>query len=122
MTKLQAEIKKLFSKWEYLVTSYGWKFDVYYYDTYEDMPPKVEATPTTLMVTGCDFQHLRGDIHVNLRVCQNFVEENNETIEETVVHELVHLLVSPITDFDVPETPTEYVVTTLSRLFMGMRK
>ncbi len=118
MTKKQVAFarKKLqlyFKKWEWLVTHYGWKFDVFYCDNYHDMPRS--AGEDTAMITYAKFRYLKGEIYVNLEIC---AKEDKEALEEMTVHELTHMLLSPIEE-DAPVDQMEYTTTTISRIFLG---
>lgn len=117
MKTTEVKIRGYFDNWEWIVTHYGWKFDVHYCDGHTDMPGS--ATAEGAMITFANFKYLKANIYVNLDVCGNDLSDG--TLEEFVVHELTHLLVSPI-DEDVAETPLEYTVTSIARVFLGLRK
>ena len=114
-------LKKQVERWKYMVLHYGWKFDVYYHDSAEDMPE--DATINCCAYTRADFEYLQASIHINLRKCQDL---DKDTIEYIIVHELVHLLISPLRE-NSDSTPTiytnlEYTVTTIAQIIKGLRK
>lgn len=108
-------IKKQIKRWSYLVTSYGWKFDVYYYDNGHEMQ---DASQSCAAITDSDSKYLKGNIRFNLHNCSECSESE---LEEIVIHEITHMLVSPMQYTDCPTEQVEYVVTTISRLFKGLR-
>lgn len=114
-TNTEAKIKRYFSNWEWLVTHFGWKFDVHYSNGYSDMPSS--ATAGTAMITFPQYDYLKGNIYVNLDVC----EDQEEMLEEFVVHEIVHMLLSPMGD-GAPEKLVEYTTTSIARLFLSLKK
>lgn len=114
---IESKIKEFYANWEWVVTHYGWKFDVHYCDGNTGMPGSV--TPGAAMVTFANFSYLKANIYVNLDVCSN--DLSDDELEGFVVHELTHLLLAPI-DEDVDETPLEYVTTSISRIFLGLNK
>ena len=107
-------IQKAFKKWAWLVNSYGWKFTVKYVMGTENMPDG--CVHSTTAATSSRWEYLIGNVYVNLIACE---DETDDAIERMVIHELMHMIVSPI------ETETkenEYVVTSLERIIYGMRK
>jgi len=107
-------IQKAFKKWAWLVNGYGWQFTVKYVMGTENMPDG--CTATTTAATRSSWEYLEGFVYVNLIACE---DEPDDAIERMVIHELVHMIVSPV------ETETkenEYVVTSLERIIYGMRK
>ena len=115
VTSARKKLQLYFKKWEWLVTHYGWKFDVYYCDKYIDMPRS--AGEDTAMITYAKFRYLKAEIYVNLELCS---KEDKEALEEMAVHELTHLLLSPLDDMaDIEKM--EYTVTTISRIFLGLK-
>ena len=108
--------KRQFKRWSYMVERYGWAYTVYYHNSSEDMPEQFNyecAAGTTV-----DFKYLHASIHVNLRQC---VDLDEHEIEYIAIHELTHLLVSPLQESSEP-TPLEYTVTSIARIFQGLRK
>ena len=110
------KLRGYFKDWEWLVTGYGWKFDVEYNKGFRDMPSTSGAE--TAMVTFANYKYLRAHIYVNLDNCDDGTKD--EVLEEWVVHELVHLLLDPI-DEDANEKLLEYTTTSIARLFLGAR-
>lgn len=117
MTLAEAKIfiRKHLKRWRYLATSYGWKFDVYYADNGHAMPKNKNAC---YAATNYRSEYLDADIWFNLFLCSDLTEK---ALEEVVVHELTHLVISPI-DFDESQRKDlERVTTMVSRLFIGLR-
>lgn len=113
--KTRKEIVSLFSEWFWLVTDYGWIVTIHYVDDYSDM---VEgADKYTAMRTTATYCYLRADIYVNLEIC---ARQSGEFLLEAVVHELTHLLVSPMLNDD--QQRMEYTVTSISRALVKARK
>lgn len=108
-------LKKHFHRWTYMVEHYGWKWTVYYHDSGEDMP--ADSSPECAAITTSDFKYLEAVIHVNLKRCEDMDEAQ---IEYICVHELVHLLVSPLCESS-EDTPKEYTVTTIAGIMQGLR-
>ena len=99
-----------------MVEHYGWKLTVCYCDGVEDMPGEFsgDAAAGTLV----QFKYLEATVYVNLKRCEGIGESQ---VEYIVVHELVHLLVSPLQESS-ETTPLEYSVTCLARVIQGLRK
>ena len=119
MTKSKNEkqidrIKKYAFKWKWIVTEYGWKFDMMYCDNFADMPRDVTNERTVAIVTS-KFDYLSADIYFNLEIV---AELSDDELEEDIIHELTHMLVSPIVESNEME---EYTVTTISRVLMRMK-
>jgi len=117
MTPSEAKrlIRKHIKRWRYLATSYGWKFDVYYADNGHVMPKDMDAC---YAATNYKSEYLDADIWFNLSLCSELDEKG---IEETVIHELTHLVIAPIDFEEEQRKELERVVTMVSRLFMGLR-
>lgn len=98
-----------------MVKHYGWKVTINYYDSMEDMPEG--ASYNCAGYTVSNFRYLEATIHVNLKRCEDMDEDE---IEYVVVHELTHLLVSPLIESS-DVTPLEYTVTSISRILQGLR-
>jgi hypothetical protein len=114
--KTLAIFRRQFKRWGYMVKSYGWKYTVKYFTASEDMPDGSDAK--TGAITKWSFKYLDATISVNLNTCMWM---NEDEIEEMVIHELTHLLVSPLMESS-ETTPLEYTVTTISRILKGLRK
>jgi hypothetical protein len=99
-----------------MVRSYGWKYTVKYFTASEDMPDGSDAK--TGAITKWNFKYLDATISVNLNTCSGMDEDE---IEEIVIHELTHLLVSPLMESS-EITPLEYTVTSIARIFQGLRQ
>jgi hypothetical protein len=107
--------KRQFKRWTYMVAHYGWKLTTYYYDSAEDMPK--EAGADCIGLTVSNFKYLEGCIYINLKKANDLTESE---IEYVVIHELTHLLVSPLAE-SADITPLEYTVTSLARIMQGLR-
>jgi len=108
--------KRQFKRWTYMVKHYGWKLTMYYYDCHEDMPK--EAGEDCIGYTVINFKYLEAVIYINLKKGHDMDEKE---IEYVVIHELTHLLVSPLQESS-EITPLEYTVTSIARIFQGLRK
>ena len=107
--------KKHFKRWAYMVEHYGWKLTVCYCDCIEDMPD--DASYGCAGYTTMRFKYLDATIYINLKVSED-VDEHE--IEYVVIHELVHLLTSPMMESS-ESTPVEYTVTSIARILQGLR-
>ena len=96
-----------------MVEHYGWKLTVCYCDSSEDMPP--DASEGCAGYTVMRFKYLDATIYINLKATQDEHE-----IEYIVIHELCHLLTSPMMESS-ESTPVEYTVTTIARIIQGLR-
>jgi hypothetical protein len=114
--KTLAIFKRQFQRWGYMVKSYGWEYVVKYYTASEDMPDG--SDPNTRAITKWSFKYLYATISVNLNTCSGMDEDE---IEEIVIHELTHLLVSPLVESS-ETTPLEYTVTSIARILQGLRQ
>lgn len=110
----KAFIKKQLRRWSYLVTSYGWKFDVHWCINGHEMPPDHEDSYGS---TFTQSQYLEGDIYFNLHECAT-LDENK--LEEVVIHEITHMILAPM-QRDNNQDNTELCTTMVSRLFKGLR-
>lgn len=108
--------KKQFNRWTYMVHHYGWRLTMYYYECREDMPEG--AGDDCVAFTVMNFKYLEAIFYINLKKAQDLSEEE---IEYVVVHELTHLLVSPLQESS-EVTPLEYTVTSIARVIQGLRK
>lgn len=99
-------IRKFVDKWSWILTSYGWKFDICYCDTIQDMPR--DASDNAIAIAYPQFSYMTGKIYFNLDAVKN---ENDDYLEEIIIHEFTHFLLSPI-----HEGQEEYATTTISRL------
>lgn len=116
MTPRQAKafIKKQLRRWSYLVTSYGWKFDVHWCANGHEMPGGNEEC---YGFASYKHEYLNGDIHFNLFHCATL---NESELEEVVIHEITHMLLAPM-QHEITEDNTERCTTMVSRLFKGLR-
>ena len=107
--------KKQFKRWVYMIEHFGWKLSVVYCDSYEEMPE--DSTEEAVAYTRSMFRYLEASVFVNLKKSENFSEH---AVEAVVIHELVHLLVSPLQE-DNGVVPLEYTVTAIARVLQGLR-
>lgn len=107
-------IRKFAKKWKWIVTEYGWKFDILYCNKYADMP-RDTSSERTLAIVFAKFDYLYADIYFNLEIA---AELEDDKLEEDIIHELTHILVRPIIESNEME---EYAVTTISRILMRMK-
>jgi len=113
--KLEDKIRDYFKKWEWIVTKWGWRFDIFYYDTADDLSKKDRKEhPDACMFVDARFQYLKGGVYVILDRVDGL---SDEEIEGLVVHELTHFLLDPIYN-DLWEYSTE----TISRLFLMLER
>lgn len=117
MTPFQAKrfIQKQIRRWSYLVTSYGWKFDVNYCANSEDMPA---GNGNCYALAVYQHEYLKGDLYFCLTRCSKL---SDDALEEIVIHEITHMLLAPMQNSENGEN-TERVTTMVSRLFKGLRK
>lgn len=108
----QQRIRDYVDKWSWLVTNYGWKFDVTYCMTAEDMPDGHRNVQACAI---WQFEYLRANLYFNLRSVKDL---DNADLEELVVHEITHLLLGAYDPEDA--TGKEYVTTTVARCFVGL--
>lgn len=108
-------IKKHIDNWSWLVTKYGWKFDIYYHEYACDMP---EGGQGAAAFTTGHSQYLKAAIHFDLRACAEYAIVD---LEEMVVHEITHMLIFPMQYPEFQPHDVEYVVTTISRMFVKLR-
>ena len=115
---MEEKIRILFNKWIWMITKFGWEYKIRFYYKMSDLPSNL--TEAADMGIRPDHELLSAEIMVNLERCII----NNSTdrdLEEYVVHELMHALLSPLKSY--PGAPAEeHVVTTLARLFLDMDK
>ncbi len=103
------EIRKYIKKWEFLVTHFGWKFDVIFCKNNNDMP-----SGDCVAIVYPVFKYLKAKIYFDLDECATV------DIEAVVLHEIAHILISPVDKNDPDEESIEYLTTTVSRCFIGI--
>ena len=111
----RAEIKKKlrsrFKKWSYLVEHWGWKFDVYYCDSQEDMPQPGEYADA---ITFMRWEYLEGSIYFNMKKLES---KDDDELEYLVIHELSHFLLSPL---QTSKNNLEISATMVARTIKGL--
>ncbi len=107
-------IKKYALRWKWIVTELGWKFNMMYCENFADMPKDTSDERTVAFIRP-KFDYLSADIYFNLEIVG---ELKDRELEETIIHELTHMLLRPLVE--APELE-EYTTTTISRILMRMR-
>jgi len=102
------KIRYYFAKWEWFVIKWGWRFDVNYCESYEDMPSDASYSAAALAFS--EWQYLTAQIYINIKKVSTM---NDSDIEYMVVHELTHLLLAPMQDSVDNE---EMSATTIARI------
>lgn len=115
--ELEDKLKALFDKWAWIITSYGWRFDVCYYDNSSNLPGTVSADAA--MTAFPKFEYLAGWIAVNLA---EVALEKEERLEEMVVHELTHFLIDRLDIQGQRDEDVELATTQISRVILGSNK
>lgn len=105
-------LRKYLNYWMYFVKHWGWKVTLYFCDGYEEMPD--EADPTTTAITYCTWPYLEGKVYFNTRL----VKDDENWIEELVIHELSHFLVAPMQS---DKRNLEISVSMIARTLKGLR-
>lgn len=113
LDNLTEKIRGYFKKWDWIVTRYGWRFDINYYAKTQDMPRGIVYS--AMMSCAPNVPYLEGVIAVDLEVCSDDVSDDE--LEEAVVHEIVHLLLSLMRETD--EVRLEQTVVWVSRAFIA---
>lgn len=114
--KTKAIIRRQIKHWEYIVESWGWKFTVYLCDNNNDMPEGYDKS--TAAVTFASPEYLQASVYFDVATLS---KETPDSIEEIVVHELTHMILSPLWVQHTRES-NELCTTMVSRLLKGLRK
>lgn len=101
-------IESLIHKWFKPIGMGWWQVDFHY------ERERADQSPDTVGMTTSNWQYRTGDITFFLPTCS---EINDDKLEEAVVHELTHILVSPLQDLsdDRARDITEFTVTSIAR-------
>jgi len=109
--KTEKLVKKYLKYWNNVYGDNEWRIDVYHID-------EKEVNPKTgrVLAAGCNanWQYKEAVLNFNINVLSKMEDWE---VEETVLHELMHVFVNPMSrkPFSKKE---DFVVTTLARLFM----
>lgn len=103
----QKRVKKYLDKWQ-KPCGFGWFSINVEFDRERD-----HDEPGTLGKCWSNWQYRQGTIKFYLPVVE---EQRDDELEMSVIHELCHLIVSPLQDFSTPEKReiTEYTTTTVA--------
>ena len=107
----KGKARKAVKRWVWLVDWLGWNVTVYYVAQDEEMPDECSENATA--ITFCNFGYLSADIYLKLS------DLDKSNIDIVVVHELSHLLISPI-DGEAPQQNREYCATTISKVLVSL--
>lgn len=129
LVKIEKIIRKHFSKWAWIVTHWGWKVQMIFYDCIDDMPHDLQEEwgVNVAAKAECRWGYARGYIYINLEKCYHThnsadPDEMLMTLEELVVHELTHLLIAPMEREDTQSGVIEYVTTSVSKALYHLGK
>lgn len=113
------KIRKLLDKWRPRMFLDGWSIDNGYHD--EPVGQSSSADYETVAVTSCKWQYKHATINWYVPALARF---SPERLEETVVHELCHIVTDEMQEPDHPSYAkhAERVVTDLARGFLKTAK
>lgn len=108
-------VRRFWDKWHDAIGMGWWRINLTW-DRARD-----EESPNQLAVTSSSWQYRTGHVTFNLPEC---AAVDDETLEETVVHELCHILLAPIHDGrdDQAREITEFAVTSTARAIIWARE
>lgn len=118
------ELKRLFDKWQWMVLDLGWQFQVKYE---VDVENTNDNGYTNIMNVRADWGTLTAYIKVSVDVCRWLFDSYEEddigsSVEETIIHEFVHLLIDPLENDETDVGISEYVTTSISRIIHEVSK
>lgn len=112
----KARVKKLVSKW-YDAMGMGWFHIDFYYER-----ERSEDNPKTLAITQTDWQYRKASITFFMPNVEN---NDEDYLETAIVHEFVHILISPLCVVNKSEDlplQHEYATECLARAMRWVRK
>lgn len=115
---VEKRARSYFEKWSWIAERYGWEIDVKYREETRDMP-RVRSVIGSLAAALFDFGALHATIEFDL---EYNLDQCDADIEDTVVHELVHVMLAPIYSTAYTEQSLEYTVVSITRVLLAMDK
>lgn len=108
-------IIKIWDKWYKTLGMHWWRVDRYWERDY------CEDSSSTLMITNSNWEYRTGSIRIYVPSCAEITDEH---LEESMVHEFVHILMAPLQDLrdDQARQITEHTVVTLARSIIWSRE
>ena len=113
--KQKARVKKFWDKW-FVPLGLGWFKVKLVYERVAD-----DDEPLRITATYPHWQYRRASVYFYLPLC---AEHDDERVEDTVVHEMIHILLAGLHNMDDEEKReiTEYTTETLARAVMWARE
>lgn len=108
-------VKRIIGKWFNPIGMGWWQIDMYW------LRAKKEEDADCLADTTCNWQYRTAAISFYLPICATI---DDSKLEEAIVHELSHILVAPIQNFndELSRDITEHTVTTVARALIWASK
>ncbi len=112
-------IRRYIKRWRTILGLYQWKIKTFYHKDPEDILKNFDTGKRSMSsaMVNADWKYRSANIHFNML---NVNELPPAEIEETVVHELVHVLVNEMREDGIHHE--ERVVTDLTAAFLWTRK
>lgn len=105
--------------WIPLLSLQDYRIRVNYYDDSADFPGASDYSEGIMLArVSCQWEYLDVTIAVNVPAIARLSEEE---IEETIVHELCHIIVNEMSSECVERKHEERVVTNMARTFLRLR-
>jgi hypothetical protein len=121
MDEAKELVKKYFDKWTEQLGLRWWNITIHWYREPDDILRLFKSNSDTSKLVPAwvesYWNYLQADIHINL---PEFVGMEEEHIEEIIVHELCHVLVSEMREGELHHE--ERVATILQKAFMWVRE
>ena len=118
MTKKEATLRQkteaLFDEWVWIVERFGYRLEIVFFESSDDLPRGMDNF--YMAIGDRSFEYLRGTIYVDLERLATL--DSEWELEQIIVHELVHILLSPFKDIDIPSSPEEYVTTAIAQVLI----
>lgn len=108
-------VKRLFKKHKWMVNNLGWKVNLVFLDNIDEVSE--DSLKHTLMMVNRNWGYLDANLYV---ILENIIGCSEKELESILLHELCHILVSPIRENET-ESSEEHVVTTLSRIMLRLQ-